>query len=66
MSDSPEKTLQLKKGVGWYVTDDNISHAQAARTARQRISRGSGTPEDYALVNGREALLKKAVEDKND
>lgn len=64
-ADSPEKTLQLKKGVGFYVTDDNIAHAQAARSARQRMTAGQGTPADYELVNGREALLRKAVEEKN-
>lgn len=64
-ADSPEKVLQLKKGSGWYVTADNISHAQAARQARQRINAGQGTPADYDLVNGRDDLLRKAVEEKN-
>jgi hypothetical protein len=63
-ADSPEKILGLKKGTGFYVTEDNIAHATAARQARHRMGQGTATPADYDLVNGREALLKKAVEEK--
>jgi hypothetical protein len=64
-ADSPEKILQLKKGAGFYVTADNIAHATAARQANHRIQQGAGTPADYDLVNGRNDMLRKAVEEKN-
>ena len=45
------------------VTPDNIDMAQRTRAARRAISEGRGTSEDHALVNERERLIKKAVEE---
>ena len=43
------------------ITEDNISHAQAARAARARIKNGTASAEDVQFVNEREALIRKAA-----
>lgn len=51
--------LKLKKGKGFYVTEDNIAAAQAARAAQRRINAGQGSPADYDLVNGRNEMTRE-------
>jgi hypothetical protein len=46
------------------ISPDNISHAEMRRAARTRIERGRGTPEDYEMVAGAEAMIQKAVQSK--
>lgn len=46
------------------ITQDNITYAQAARAARQRIRNGTASADDVLFVNEREALIQKAVREK--
>ncbi len=65
MSDGtpPEKVLRLKRGEGFYITQDNADHAIQARNSRAAIRMGRGTPEDRQFVADRERLIKRAVEE---
>ncbi|MGH2619835.1 MAG: hypothetical protein ACRDHG_04605 [Anaerolineales bacterium] len=41
------------------ITQDNIDHAVRELAARRRIQSGTGSPEDYDIVNGRQAMIEK-------
>jgi hypothetical protein len=56
------KILKLKKGKGFYVTEDNIAAAQAARQANRRIKAGTASPADFDLVNGRNEMTRQVYE----
>jgi hypothetical protein len=45
------------------ITPDNIALAQAARRARQKMQQGKADIEDVQLVEGREELIQKALEE---
>jgi hypothetical protein len=48
------------------ISQDNISHAEMRRSARNRINHGQGTPQDYELVSGAEALIQQALLEKQE
>lgn len=61
--EKPESVLKLEKGKGFYITQDNADMAIRARAARRAIAEGRGAAEDYALVQERERLVKKIMEE---
>lgn len=46
------------------ISEDNILHATMARDARRRIAVRQGSAEDRLFVAEREAMIKRAVEDR--